>query len=129
MAARTILVVDDDMDFRMQLRLQLEAAGFVVVEAEGLSQARQAMAAGRPDLIVVDLMMEHMDDGFTLCHEVKAKDVSLPVVMVTGVAAETGLKFDASTDGERAWVKADALLDKPVRFEQLKREIDRLLKG
>ncbi|HOI55897.1 MAG TPA: response regulator [Phycisphaerae bacterium] len=129
MAARTILVVDDDMDFRAQLRVQLEAAGFAVVEADGLAEARKALAQGRPDLVVVDLMMEHMDDGFVLCHEIKAKDAALPVVMVTAVAAETGIKFDATTDGERAWVKADAILDKPVRFEQLKREIGRLVKG
>ncbi len=38
------------------------------------------------------------------------------------------MDFDAATDEERSWIKADAMLAKPIRFEQLKREIDRLLK-
>ncbi len=59
----------------------------------------------------------------------KKKYPGMPVVLVTAVTSETGLEFDAATDEERSWVKADALLAKPVRFEQLKREIERLAKG
>ena len=43
--------------------------------------------------------------------------------MVSSVTSRSGLEFDAITDGERAWIKADAFLAKPVRFEQLQREI------
>ena len=43
----------------------------------------------------------------------------MPVILVTAVASETGLDFDAATAEERGWIKADAVLDKPVRFEQL----------
>lgn len=39
--------------------------------------------------------------------------------MVTGVTGETGIEFDAATNEERAWIKADELLAKPVRPEQL----------
>ena len=48
--------------------------------------------------------------------------------MVTGVASETGIAFAATTAEERRWIKADARVDKPIRFEQLLREIRRLLK-
>ena len=48
---------------------------------------------------------------------------------VTGVASETGIDFDASTKEERSWIKADVVLDKPIRFEQLEREIHRLVHG
>ena len=69
--------------------------------------------------------MEQPDAGFTLCHHLRQKDPS------TGdpgysVNSETGLDFDVATEAERSWIKADAFLRKPIRFEQLKREIDRL---
>jgi CheY-like chemotaxis protein len=79
-------------------------------------------------MAVIDLMMEEMDAGFTLCREIKKTYPGCPVVICTGVANETGMAFDAATEEERAWVKADALLDKPVRFEQLQREIERLIR-
>jgi CheY-like chemotaxis protein len=64
-----------------------------------------------------------------LCYRIKKQDPTIPVIMVTSVTSETGLDFDATTKEERSWIKADALLDKPVRFEQLQREMNRLLKG
>ncbi len=126
--AKTILVADDDVDFRTQLVVQLGAAGFRVVAAEGRAAAEELIAQTRPDLAVVDLMMEEMDGGFALCHHIKKLDPTIPIILVTAVAGETGHRFDAATDEERAWVKADVLLAKPIRFEQLRREIDRLLK-
>jgi CheY-like chemotaxis protein len=124
---KTVLVVDDDVDFLFQEKTQLEAAGFDVMTADSLAAAKQTLAAKHPDLAVLDLMMEEMDAGFTLCYAIKKKNPKTPVILVTGVTSETGLEFDASTDEERSWIKADVLLAKPIRFEQLKREIDRLL--
>ncbi len=124
---RKILLVDDDIDFLHQMQLQLEALNFNVVTAETRDQAEKLVAQADLDLAVVDLMMQEVDDGFTLCHHIKKSAPAVPVIMVTAVTSETGMAFDASTHEEKSWVKADALLAKPVRFEQLKREIDRLL--
>jgi len=126
---RRILIVDDDPDFRFQQRVHLERAGFAVIEAEGLDKARLLVREGAFDLAMVDLMMEEFDAGFTLCHEIKKKNAGLPVIMITGVKGETGLDFDAATQEERSWIKADALLAKPVRPDQLLREVNRLLRG
>ena len=125
--AKTILLVDDDPDYLAQMRMQLEAAGFKVISADGLAAAKELLAKQKPDLALVDLMLEEMDGGFALCYHIKKIDKAIPVLLVTAVASETGLDFDAATDEERSWVKADALLAKPVRFEQLQREIKRLL--
>jgi two-component system, OmpR family, response regulator len=127
MKPRTVLIVDDDEDFRLQMKLQLESAGFEVQSVEGEAAAEAALERFRPDLAVVDLMMEHQDGGFALSYRMKKKYPDLPVIIVTGVTSETGLAFDLNSRGERSWIKADALLPKPVRFEQLRREIDRLL--
>jgi len=127
-AKKTVLIVDDDVDFLTQQRLNLEGAGFDVRTAESQAEAEKLLAGFRPDVAVVDLMMEHMDGGFALCHHIRKKDPTIRVILCTAVASETSLAFDAATEEERSWVKADALLAKPVRFEQLRREIDRLLR-
>lgn len=125
---RTVLLVDDDGDFLFQQRLQLEAAGFHVISAANGNEARDLLAQQIPDLAVIDVMMENPDAGFTLCYQIHKRDPSVPVILVTSVNSETGLDFATSSEEDRSWIKADALLAKPVRFEQLKREIDRLLK-
>jgi CheY-like chemotaxis protein len=127
-AKRTALVVDDDEDFRLQMKLQLEAAGFEVSAVQGETEAEALLATLRPDLAVVDLMMEHQDGGFALSYQMKKRYPDMPVIMVTGVTSETRLSFDLLTPEQRSWVKVDAILAKPVRFEQLRREIDRLVK-
>ncbi|NLX95481.1 MAG: response regulator [Rhodopirellula sp.] len=125
---RTVLLVDDDSDFLFQQRVQLEAAGFEVLAAVGQGEASEILDRHRPDLAVIDLMMENADAGFTLSYHIKKKDPTIPVIMVTSVNSVTGMDFDATADEQRAWIKADAFLAKPIRFEQLKLQIDRLLK-
>ena len=124
----TILVVDDDQDFLEQMQLQLTAAGFTVETAGSERKAREILDSHDVDAAVVDLMLENADGGFSLCHYIKGRNPSVPVILVTGVTHETGLEFDAATSEERSWVKADVFLAKPVRMEQLIREIHRLLK-
>ena len=122
-----ILIVDDDEDFLFQHRIQLENAGFEVKTATSRVEAEEAAVGFRPDLAILDLMMEQHDDGFVLSHHLKRKHPNLPVILVTAVTAETGLSFTPSSPSERAWVGADVVLAKPIRFEQLRREIDRLI--
>jgi two-component system response regulator GlrR len=124
---RTILVVDDDPDFLTQQRVQLEAAGYAVETAESQKDAEAFVAERRPDIAIVDLMMENEDGGFALSYHIKKQYPDLPVIICSGVTSETGLEFDATTSEERSWIKADAFLAKPVRFEQLTREVERLL--
>ncbi|MBI5544772.1 MAG: response regulator [Deltaproteobacteria bacterium] len=126
---KTILLVDDDEDYLLQTRMQLEAAGFKVVTAGGLGEADAKLAETNPDLVVADLMMEYLDAGFVLCHHVKKRNPKTPVILVTAVTSETGMEFESTTGDERSWIKADAILTKPVRAEQLRREIGRLLQG
>ena len=126
---KTILVVDDDSDYLLQLRIRLEASGYEVTTADGQQNALEVLEKRMPDLAVVDLMMEHPDSGFVVCHHIKKRDPTVPVILVTGLTSETGMEFDAETDEERSWVKADVVLDKPIRFEQLQREMERLMRG
>jgi CheY-like chemotaxis protein len=122
-----VLLVEDDDDFLYQQKLQLENADFEVVAAQSQAEAEELLGKLRPDIAVVDVMMEHPDSGFVLCHHIRKKDRTIPVIIVTSVNSETGLDFDVATQEDRDWIHADALLAKPIRFEQLHQEIDRLL--
>lgn len=124
---KRVLIVDDDPDVLDQVQMSLEAGGFNVVRAESRQEAEDWLTEQSPDLAVVDLMMETADAGFTLCHHLKKKYPGTPIIVLTSVSSETGVDFDAVTADERAWIKADVLLDKPIRGEQLMREVDRLL--
>lgn len=128
---RTALVVDDDPDLLLQLQVGLEAIGFRVVAAHGEAETESLLpdllAGRRPDVAILDLMMEHDDSGFILAWRLKRTFPGLPVLLVTAVSHRTGMDFDAATRDERSWVRADAVLTKPVRFDQVRRELSRLL--
>jgi DNA-binding NtrC family response regulator len=124
---KTILIVDDDIDYLIQQKAILEPEGFNVITAEGVNRAREVIKENQFDLAVVDLMMENMDSGFVLSYELKKKAPQVPVIMVTAVTSQTGFEFDSVTENEKKWIKADAIFTKPVRAEQLIKEINRLL--
>jgi CheY-like chemotaxis protein len=127
-APKHILVVDDDPDFRVLQEMSLTAAGYTVTAAAGAAEARAWLARHTPDAAILDLMMEESDAGFVLSHEIKRRHPDLPVIIVTSVQRETDIEFDAATPEERAWIKADSLLSKPVRPEQITAALARLLK-
>jgi CheY-like chemotaxis protein len=125
---KNILVVDDDIDMLEQVALILKSEGYRVIKAQGQKEGEEALLTAVPDLAVLDLMMENMDSGFVLCHHVKRLFPETPVILLTAVKATTGLDFSPQSDEAASWVKADVLMDKPVRPEQLRQEVRRLLK-
>jgi CheY-like chemotaxis protein len=124
---KKILVVDDDVDLLEQVATILKGDGYEVSQAQGQEEAEELLTGFIPDLAVLDLMMENMDSGFVLCHNIKKLYPGTPVIILTAVQAATGLDFKSRSEEAGSWVKADVLLDKPVRPEQLKAEVRRLL--
>jgi len=125
---KKVLVVDDDVDLLEQVSMLMKSEGYNVFEAHGQEEAEEVMLSVIPDIAVVDLMMENMDSGFILCHHVKRLYPETPVIILTAVKAATGLDFKARNADAASWVKADLVMDKPARPEQLKAEVRRLLK-
>ena len=122
-----ILIVDDDIDILGQLSAVLTEAGYEVVSADGEVQAEERLLDAKPDLAIVDVMMEHQDSGFMLSHKIKKLYPGTPVIVLTSVSSVTGFKFPLEAGGERPWIKADSFLNKPVRPEPLRHEVKRLL--
>lgn len=126
--AKTILIVDDDVDILEQYALLLKADGLKVVQAASLAEAEETILTVRPDLAILDLMMDEKDAGFVLCNQLKRLYADLPVIIVSNVTPITGLDFRPRNQEESSWVRADAMLAKPILPEKLRAEVRRLLK-
>ena len=124
----TILIADDDQDYLFQMRLKLEKAGFEVISVETQKEAETVLEKTRPDLAILDLMMENDDSGFILSYKLKKKYPDLPVIISTNVATETEFSFSMSSEEEKNWIKADLYLEKGIVSEQLILEIKKLLR-
>jgi DNA-binding response OmpR family regulator len=118
-----ILVVDDDPDIRYAVSLCLRHEGYEVETASNRAEGMAALASGRPDLLVLDVMMELPDDGIAMAQELRRRGVTLPILMLTSVGKVTGMEFDKDSD----LVPVDAFFEKPVRPEDLLAKIEELL--
>jgi len=109
--AATILVVDDDANVRELMRLHLTAAGYEVEAAGDGIAAGYAVLRQRPDLIICDVNMPHMD-GFEFVGALKAdKSIpSIPVIFLT--AFEEG-------DHRGKELGVVGYLTKPIRADRL----------
>jgi DNA-binding NtrC family response regulator len=110
-----ILVVDDDPSIRLLCRVNLELDGHEVLEADTLARAREALAGGDIDVVLLDvhLYRERSDVLIAECH---AQIPPVPVVLVTGSA-------DVTQEGLR---EADAILPKPFELGELLTTVSRL---
>ncbi len=92
-----VLVVDDDAAVRTLLTRYLEMEGFEVDQAEGGGSALVAIAARRPDLILLDLVLP-AEDGLDILNRLR-RDSNVPVILLTSRGSEAdrilGLKLGA----------------------------------
>jgi len=124
---KKILIVDDDIDLLEQNKLLLENKGFNVLTCESGEEAWMLYQNENPDAVVADLIMEHHDSGFVLCHKIKKTEHGkvIPVFILTSATYDTGFKFSASTFEERDWINCDAILNKPVSVEEIIKKLEK----
>ncbi len=85
-----ILVVDDEPPIRKLLRVGLGSQGYDVVEAGNARSADEALAAGRPDLIILDLGLPDVP-GHDLLARWRSEGIDIPVVILSSRTDETGI--------------------------------------
>ena len=118
---RTALVVDDEAVARDFLRAILESMDWKVIEAADGASALELAAEQKPGLVLLDVQMPGQS-GFSVFASLRQNSATagIPVIMVTGVAEKTGIKFDGKQMGEFMGKEPEAYLEKPVDPEVLK---------
>lgn len=118
-----ILVVDDEMGIRELLSEILGDEGHAVTLAENAQRAREAMAATRMDLVLLDIWMPDTDGVSLLKEWVAAGQLTMPVIMMSGHAT-------IETAVEATRIGAMDFLEKPIALQKLLKAVEQgLAKG
>ena len=123
---KTILIADDDRDYLEQMKFHVEKFGFKTITANNQKECEEKIETEDFDMAILDLMMENDDSGFILSYKLKKKYPNKPVMLASNVSKETRFVFEPESGDN--WIKADKLLEKGIRPDQLHREINKLLK-
>ena len=127
---RRVLIIDDDPDFRASTATLLEAHGYEVATAPTGKQGLLALQTAPPDLVVVDVMMEHDGAGYEVNQAVKyGSDFDslrhIPVVMVSSIPIDPATRF--RTAGEVDMITPNVYLTKPLDIPRFMSEVRGLL--
>ncbi|MGB6420341.1 MAG: response regulator [Anaerolineales bacterium] len=126
-----ILIIDDDPDIVLAVRMCLEAEGYEVIEANSGAQGIDMIKAGRPDLIILDVMMETKTEGFQMALKLHSPDPTsefvefkdIPILMLTAIHSTTPLRFEPDID----YLPVELFVDKPIELEDLVGKVEWLL--
>jgi CheY-like chemotaxis protein len=133
MEKRRILLIDDDPDQRLVLRLPLESAGYEVQEAISSTDALTRIKEINPDLIILDVMMDTTTAGFQVALELHSPDPEsefkqfhqTPIIMLTAIHSTTPLRFSPDAD----YLPVETFIEKPVEPDALLSKVHELLNG
>jgi len=114
-----ILIIDDDEDYLASTRSLLESEGYDVAVATSGHDGLEAARASKPDLIVLDIMMESPVEGYTVVQALKFHDeygdvAEIPVVMVSSVKEDPSSRFPMAA--EVPMIMPDAYMTKPLEI-------------
>jgi DNA-binding response OmpR family regulator len=131
MNTKRILLVDDDPDIRLTVRLPLEAAGYQVFEAANFADGQAAVKKVKPDLIVLDVMMDTTTAGFQFALDLhnagpdsEFKEFKgTPIIMLTAIHTTTTMRFAPDSD----YLPVQEFLEKPVEPDVLLTKVRKLL--
>ena len=132
MSKGKILLVDDDPDLVEALRLVLEGNGYECIHSSNGNRALEALPKEKPDLIVLDVMMDDLTEGFHVAYKIRRPEPGfeafskIPIIMLTAIGQRTGMKFDLETDAD--YLPVDEFLEKPVQPKELLARVEDLLR-
>lgn len=112
---KMILVIDDDPDFLSSLKLTLESAGYQVVAAHNGAEGLKMFNQNKPELIICDIMMEKIDTGVRVVREIREKNKTVPIYLLSDIGKLTSANIDIHELG------CNGALQKPYNVDELLR--------
>jgi len=116
-AKKRILVIDDDEDFRDSVTTILEHEGYVVAAATSGREGLEQIERVRPDLVVLDIMMDDPSEGYGVNQAIKYQPryqqfQDVPILMVSSIEETPDERFAWAS--EVAMIRPDRYLTKPL---------------
>jgi len=124
-AGRKILVIDDDPIFVKSTTAVLQSRGYQVDSAQNAEEALAKMSQERPDLVLLDVMMDWVLEGVTISQEMMSqKELQrVPIIMITSIR-------DSEYRGlfpQDQYLHINSWLDKPCSPDKLLSEVEKTL--
>lgn len=128
-----ILIVDDDPDIVEALKMTLEANNYKVFTAANGTEGLKQVKAVNPDLIILDVMMDTITEGFQVSYQLRNPDPNseyapyskIPILILTAIVEKKRMKFSPEADGD--FLPVDDFVEKPIRPQVLLEKVKKLL--
>ena len=122
---KKILIIDDDPDFVKTTGIVLKSAGYEIVDAYSGKEGLEKSESEKPDLYIIDLMMETYSEGSKVVEALieNTETNTKPRIMITSV----DLKGPWDSYPQDEWLSCDFILQKPVAPSDLLEYVDRAL--
>ena len=126
-----ILIIDDDPDIVTAVRMTLESVGHNVIDAPSGKEGLVTLKTEKPDLIILDVMMETHTEGFQLALKLRSPDPTseytefkdIPILMLTAIHSATPLRFEPDVD----YLPVELFVDKPIDPDDLIGKVEWIL--
>jgi DNA-binding response OmpR family regulator len=118
---KKILVIDDDSDITDSIKVILTANGFETYTASDGKGGLDAIDEIKPDLVLCDMMMERVDEGSQVAHEIRKKDKKLPLFLLSSIGTATAQNIELDKLG------FSGVFQKPISPDHLVRTIKKAL--
>jgi len=123
MANEKVLIIDDDEDVVLAMRLPLEANGYKVFRAASGAEGLQKVKEVNPDIILLDVMMDTTTEGFQVSLRLRSQAPdsefaaykNVPILIITAIHTTTPLRFAPDQD----YLPVDAFIEKPIEPDVL----------
>lgn len=118
-----IILIDDNPDYLFTMETFLQRNGFETLTAADGKTGLELIRAERPDVILLDVMMETLFSGFEVCREVRSDPelAHTPIIGISGMGDELDVKFDKYKD--REYFNPEEFMEKPVDKDVLLNKI------
>jgi len=118
-----IAIIDDDPDIREASTIVLNSKGYETVTASNPKEGYDVVINKKPDVIILDVMMDEPDDGFFLAQKLRKEKITTPIIMYTSISKTVGMDY-----GKSEMVPVDDFVEKPVSPDELVQKVEKFLK-